>query len=188
MSIACCTMAFTFTNTSCPKPFLDLDDYPYTAGFERGRFCGSFRADLTCCLPCPLEYWSYSDDFTHNVHVAHWVNLPAMVCQIFLLLTFIVLPPEKSHRHYLSVGLCLALILLEVSSEDLWFADMGKGRTLIQGFGSWASLFLWPRNLTCAPTLLRHTICTRISRVDGRELCLSWVPWPASFGVCTVNF
>ncbi|KAI7358519.1 hypothetical protein KC320_g1014 [Hortaea werneckii] len=107
-------MAFTFTNTSCPKPFLDLDDYPYTAGFERGRFCGAFRADLTCCLPCPLEYWSYSDDFTHNVHVAHWVNLPAMVSQIFLLLTFIVLPPEKSHRHYLSVGLCLALILLEL--------------------------------------------------------------------------
>ncbi|RMX80587.1 hypothetical protein D0869_07438 [Hortaea werneckii] len=107
-------MAFTFPNTSCPKPFLDLNDYPYKAGFERGRFCGAFRPDLTCCLPCPLEYWSYSDEFSQNVDSAHWVNLPAMVCQFFLLLTFIVLPPEKSHRHYLSVGLCLALILLEL--------------------------------------------------------------------------
>ncbi|KAI7528764.1 hypothetical protein KC331_g15577 [Hortaea werneckii] len=107
-------MAFTFPNTSCPKPFLDLNDYPYKAGFERGRFCGAFRPDLTCCLPCPLEYWSYSDEFSQNVDSAHWVNLPAMVCQIFLLLTFVVLPPEKSHRHYLSVGLCLALILLEL--------------------------------------------------------------------------
>ncbi|KAI6913245.1 hypothetical protein KC318_g11380 [Hortaea werneckii] len=107
-------MAFTFPNTSCPKPFLDLNDYPYKAGFERGRFCGAFRADLTCCLACPLEYWSYSDEFSQNVDSAHWVNLPAMVCQIFLLVTFIVLPPEKSHRHYLSVGLCLALILLEL--------------------------------------------------------------------------
>ena len=126
MPIDCRIMAFTFPNTSCPKPFLDLNEYPYKAGFERGRFCGAFRPDLTCCLPCPLEYWSYSDEFSQNVDSAHWVNLPAMVCQIFLLLTFIVLPPEKSHRHYLSVGLCLALILLEVSSDDVRLADMGK--------------------------------------------------------------
>lgn len=33
----------------------------------------------------------------------------------FLLLTFVVLPPEKSHRHYLSICLCVAVIMLQVS-------------------------------------------------------------------------
>lgn len=46
--------------------------------------------------------------------MADWFNVPALVCQVFLLATFAVLPEELSHRHYLSVGLCLALMMIEV--------------------------------------------------------------------------
>lgn len=99
----------------CPAPFVDLSDYPPTGGFLDGRFCGPFTAGLSCCLPCPLEQWVYSDAFERNVRVAYWFNVPALVCQIVLLLTFAVLPSEKGHMHYLSVGLCMSLILLEVS-------------------------------------------------------------------------
>lgn len=53
-------------------------------------------------------------DFPHVLGVGIWFNVPALVCQVLLLLTFLVLPEEVSHRHYLSVGLCFSLILCEV--------------------------------------------------------------------------
>lgn len=49
--------------------------------------------------------------------VAYWLNVPALVCQIFLLLTFLVLPKAVSHRHYLSLGLVISLIMIEVSGR-----------------------------------------------------------------------
>ncbi|KAK5125751.1 hypothetical protein LTR85_012026 [Meristemomyces frigidus] len=81
----------------CPTPFVDQSDYPPTGGFLDGRFCGPFTAGL------------------RNVTIAYWLNVPALVCQVLLLLSFAVLPSEKSHRHYLSVGLCVSLILLELA-------------------------------------------------------------------------
>ena len=46
------------------------------------------------------------------------------MCQVFLLLTFAVLPVEKGQRHYLSIGLCVSLMLLEVSTVyEAWESD-----------------------------------------------------------------
>jgi hypothetical protein len=50
--------------------------------------------------------------------VAFWFNVPALIAQVFLLVTFAVLPERVSGRHYLSIGLCCALVLMEVS---VWF-------------------------------------------------------------------
>jgi len=38
-----------------------------------------------------------------------------LILNSVLLLTYIVLPEEKSHRHYLSIGLTLSLILLSIA-------------------------------------------------------------------------
>lgn len=100
---------------ACPASFLTESDFPSTGGYIKGRYCGNVTTDLSCCLPCPVEYWTYPDSFERNIKIAYWFNVPAMVAQVFLLVTFAVLPEEKSQRHYLSTGLCVSLILLEVS-------------------------------------------------------------------------
>jgi hypothetical protein len=103
----------------CPAPFLPLDNYPAIGGYIDGRFCGPVTPTVTCCLPCPLQHWVSSDTFEKKTKVAFWFNIPAILCQVFLLLTFAVLPKESSGRHYLSYGLCCAMILLEVRSRLL---------------------------------------------------------------------
>lgn len=85
-------------------------------------FCGQISPTLSCCLPCPLEQWIYSDSLPRYVSIAQWFNLPALICQIFLLVTFAVLPQERAkvQGRYLSVGLCVGLVLLEVSEGHSW--------------------------------------------------------------------
>ena len=109
----------TNTTLSCPAPFLSESDYPGSGGFQAGRFCGQVVAGLSCCLPCPVAQWVFSDDFYHKLEIAYWFNVPSLVCQVFLLLTYAVLPVEKSHRHYLSAGLCVSMIMVEVSREHV---------------------------------------------------------------------
>ena len=79
---------------------------------------------LSCCLPCPIEHWVYSDAFLSKIRTAYWFNVPALLGQVFLLVTFAVLPAEKGHGHYLSVGLVSSMVMLEVSAggglRGLW--------------------------------------------------------------------
>ncbi|KAK5133434.1 hypothetical protein LTR08_007773 [Meristemomyces frigidus] len=102
-------------SAACPPPFVDQSAHPYTGGFRDGRFCGNISSELSCCLPCPLEKWVYSNAFEHNVNVAYWLNIPALLCQVALLASFVVLPGERGHGQYLSVGLCVSLILFEMA-------------------------------------------------------------------------
>jgi hypothetical protein len=102
---------------SCPVPFIDESAYPSTGGYIAGRFCGPFTEDLYCCLPCPLQQWVYSDSFQHKANIAYWFNVPGIVAQLFLLLSFVFLREEDSRGHYMSVGLCVALMMLEVSRQ-----------------------------------------------------------------------
>ena len=48
---------------------------------------------------------------------ASWVNVAGIVCSVFLLVSFAFLPIGKTHRHYLSVCLTIATVMLEVGSE-----------------------------------------------------------------------
>jgi len=99
---------------TCPAPFLTESAYPYTGGLRSGRFCGPVVAGPSCCLPCPLEHLVYSDAFERNKNIAYWFNVPALACQLFLLLSYAALKERHSHVHYLSVGLCISLMTLEV--------------------------------------------------------------------------
>jgi hypothetical protein len=70
---------------------------------------------LSCCLPCPRTDWVYSGDFQDRNHIANYVSIISLVLNTFLLVTFIVIPREKSHRHYLSIGLTASLILIAIA-------------------------------------------------------------------------
>ena len=70
---------------------------------------------LTCCLPCPLTDWVFADDFEKQIPAANYVAIVSLICTTLLLLTFAVLPEEKSHRHYLSVGVTVSLLLLSLA-------------------------------------------------------------------------
>ncbi|KAI9828780.1 MAG: hypothetical protein M1832_001885 [Thelocarpon impressellum] len=97
----------------CPRPFLPESNYPDTGGFIRGRFCGPVGSTM-CCLPCPQTNWVYGDHFHVLTEVANYINVVGVVCCGFVLLSFAILPVEKTHRHYLSVCLVLATVLMHM--------------------------------------------------------------------------
>jgi len=79
------------------------------------RFCAAPTPTLICCLPCPISDWVFSDKFAHQASSANYVGILTLILNSMLLLTYVVLPEEKSHRHYLSIGLTLSLILLSIA-------------------------------------------------------------------------
>ncbi|KAK3069860.1 hypothetical protein LTR53_011470 [Teratosphaeriaceae sp. CCFEE 6253] len=101
--------------TSCPTPFLDATLFPPRGGNIASRFCAAPNPALLCCLPCPLSDWVFSDSFQHQAPTANYVGILTFVLNALLLLTYVVLPEEKSHRHYLSIGLTISLMILSLA-------------------------------------------------------------------------
>lgn len=66
----------------------------------------------TCCLPCPATAWAYSDDFKTYNDVAEWLNVVGLILLAFMLLSYMVLPTQKTRSHYLSVCLIIAVIMI----------------------------------------------------------------------------
>ncbi|KAI1821745.1 hypothetical protein F4861DRAFT_517624 [Xylaria intraflava] len=97
----------------CPAPFLSEADFPTTGGYIAGRLCSEIIGP-SCCLPCPLTDWVYPDNFTTATQSANWVNVVGMVGCAFLLLSWIVLPVERTHRHYLSICLTVAVVFMNL--------------------------------------------------------------------------
>ena len=55
-------------------------------------------------------------DFSVIPKAASWLNVAGMVCSVSMLITFLVLPVSRTSRHYLTVGLVVAVCLLQVST------------------------------------------------------------------------
>ncbi|KAJ9142125.1 Frizzled/smoothened-like sans CRD protein B [Pleurostoma richardsiae] len=100
--------------TDCPTPFLNEADFVTPGGgFAEGRVCQAYF-NLTCCVPCPMTDWAYPDTFNTLGLAAEWVSVVSMICSVFLLLSWLVLPVEKTHRHYLSISLTIAVVLMNL--------------------------------------------------------------------------
>ncbi|KAL8370737.1 hypothetical protein RB595_000880 [Gaeumannomyces hyphopodioides] len=97
----------------CPKPFLDALDFTASDGFVKGRLCSDL-GNLTCCLPCPMTEWVYPDTFDAIGVAAEVVAVVSTVLCAFLLLSWFFLPVEKTHRHYLSICLTIAVIFMNM--------------------------------------------------------------------------
>lgn len=84
-----------------------------------------------CCLPCPATDWVYPESkvfapVTSTYHadklpgfntynrVAEWLSVLGLVLMSWMLISYAVLPLQKTRSHYLSICLCVALILLSV--------------------------------------------------------------------------
>lgn len=94
----------------CPAPFYDVKQFGFD-GFIDGRFCAPY-GQLVCCLPCPLTDFLYPESFNTSYRVAEALNVAGLICLVILLITYLVLPADKTRRHYLSYCLIIAAILM----------------------------------------------------------------------------
>ncbi|KAI1396382.1 hypothetical protein F4819DRAFT_504438 [Hypoxylon fuscum] len=97
----------------CPAPFFNELSFPTEGGHVEGRLCSPLGR-MNCCIPCPMTDWAYPDNFNTATQAADWVNVVGMIGCGFLLLSWIVLPVEKTHRHYLSISLTCAVVLMNL--------------------------------------------------------------------------
>ncbi|KAI0395804.1 hypothetical protein F5Y17DRAFT_474086 [Xylariaceae sp. FL0594] len=107
-----------FDNT-CIYPFLAESDFPTTGGYIAGRLCSDLTG-YSCCLPCPLTDWVYPDSFYTATQSANWINVAGMIGCAFLLLSWLVLPVERTHRHYLSICLTIAVVFMNLGFIVPW--------------------------------------------------------------------
>lgn len=63
-------------------------------------------------MPCPATSWAYSDSFATYNSIAEWLNVVGLILLTFMLLSYVVLPTQKTRSHYLSVCLIVAVIMI----------------------------------------------------------------------------
>lgn len=83
-----------------------------------GRLCQKITDTLSCCMPCPMTDWAYPDSFQTLSLAAGWVAVVSTVCCVFLLLSWIFLPVEKTNRHYMSICLTIGVVFMNVSAKQ----------------------------------------------------------------------
>ncbi|KAF1959644.1 hypothetical protein CC80DRAFT_514137 [Byssothecium circinans] len=105
------------TDSKCTLPLLDQSLFSEIGGYQQGRYCGlgSFKDGTTCCFPCPIQDWLYPPEWKSQLRVPNYLAILSVVLCCFLLLSFAVLPPEQTHRHYLSVGLLFPVLFISLS-------------------------------------------------------------------------
>lgn len=103
-----------------------------------------------------MSDWVYPDYFKTLTDVANWVSLFSVLCCVFLLISWAFLPVEKTNRHYLSICLTVAVLLMNVS-----FAGFKLPRraapTMLTWNSSLASWFLLLRDQSNVTTKLLPT-------------------------------
>lgn len=61
-----------------------------------------------------MTQWTYPDTFATLGDAADWIAVVSTVCCVFLLLSWAILPIDKTHRHYLSICLTLAVVFMNL--------------------------------------------------------------------------
>ncbi|KIM93696.1 hypothetical protein OIDMADRAFT_184664 [Oidiodendron maius Zn] len=99
----------------CPSPLLLESLFPDTGGYIRGRWCRVIdlgAGPVSCCLPCPVSEWRYSDGFDGKMLVAGWCAIAIIVSMVVMALTYTVLPTSATGRHYLTTVPMIGFILV----------------------------------------------------------------------------
>ncbi|KAJ5809359.1 uncharacterized protein N7503_001577 [Penicillium pulvis] len=105
-------------NGYCPSIFLQESLFPTTGGFIEGRYCEDVSAGnetISCCLPCPLANWRYADNIAQRVQVASWISVAILPLCVFILVSYAVLAPKWTNRHYLSICFTLGICCMEIA-------------------------------------------------------------------------
>lgn len=61
-----------------------------------------------------MTEWAYPDSFETMSLVANWTSVVSTVACLFLLVSWAVLPVDKTFRHYLSISLTTAVVFMNV--------------------------------------------------------------------------
>ncbi|KAJ5715954.1 uncharacterized protein N7483_013135 [Penicillium malachiteum] len=108
----------TDLNGECPGVFLQETLFPTSGGFIDGRYCEAISSGnntLSCCLPCPLADWRYADNIAQRVEVASWISVAILPLCVFILISYAVLAPKWTNRHYLSICFTLGICVMEIA-------------------------------------------------------------------------
>ncbi|KAK1911571.1 hypothetical protein P3342_012873 [Pyrenophora teres f. teres] len=108
------------TSSACTAPLLDESLFRQKGGYLPGRYCGlgAFQSDAgtaSCCFPCPIQDYIYAPNWRTRLRIPNYLSILSVTLCAFLLLSFLALPPSKTHRHYLSVGLLIPVLLISLS-------------------------------------------------------------------------
>ncbi|KAF2723225.1 hypothetical protein K431DRAFT_220288 [Polychaeton citri CBS 116435] len=99
----------------CIAPFLDASLFRDDEGYIAGRFCSPLKTaegTPSCCLPCPATDWVYDDKFDSYGTIAEALNVTGLVLMVFMLISYAVLPAQKTRSHYLSICLTIAVMMI----------------------------------------------------------------------------
>ncbi|KAF2805963.1 uncharacterized protein BDZ99DRAFT_100761 [Mytilinidion resinicola] len=80
-----------------------------------GRFCApapQIHPGLYCCVPCPITDYLYPESFVTWYRIAEGLSIGGVVSCLFLLISFIALPLEKTRRHYLSYCMVVGILFV----------------------------------------------------------------------------
>lgn len=133
-----------------------------------GRLCAPvpLPGNPTCCLPCPVTDWTYSDSFSTYVNISEWLNVVGLTLLVFMLISYVVLPATQTRSHYLSVCLIVSVMFIcigfaiplaaqpeqcynEITPNDMYSSDTcaWNGAFIIAG-GLSATLWIFVRALS----------------------------------------
>ena len=130
-------MSLNVTTPLCPTPFLHDGSYGDQGGGLwktkrsivtlhrltlaidiQGRFCvylTQHNSTTSCCLPCPVTRWIYSDQFPEKLQAANYMAVPSLASSLFLLCTYVVGWKRNGTQSYWTIGLTASLSLVTIS-------------------------------------------------------------------------
>ena len=84
-----------------------------------GRNCAPNPLDISpnassCCIPCPVFDYVYSNNFKRSAFGAAWVHVAGLILSAFLLLSYLVLPVQATRRAYLNIMPLVGIMLLSL--------------------------------------------------------------------------
>lgn len=76
---------------------------------------GTPNASLSCCLPCPVTHWMYSDGFPLKIRVASGLAILSLLGSTFAFCTTAYLPASQTNQDYMGVRLFACLIMISLA-------------------------------------------------------------------------
>ena len=105
----------------------------------------------------------HDSDFDVIPRAANWLNVAGITCCVTLLISYLVLPVKQTSRHYLTVGLVIALIIMQVG------LDCSQDKSQAHQT-SWDSSYLSLPNLSSATMQSLLTTCILTLRAPSQAL------------------
>ncbi|KAH8691976.1 hypothetical protein BGW36DRAFT_410508 [Talaromyces proteolyticus] len=99
---------------SCPEPFISELSITTPGGYIDGRWC-KLIGNTSCCFPCPITDWTYSENFSSDIQISSWLGLSVFVLAIAYSISCLVLPKQVTGHHYLNTAPLIGFIFMSVA-------------------------------------------------------------------------